>query len=225
MGIETALLIGGGLIGNYISSQGAKKAAAAQAKGIQNATAQSAQTQQDLYAQGQQAVQPYAQAGTQALSQFQGMLTPEGRGNFAQQYTQGPGYEQELARAEEASLRGSSAMGNMRAGAGAAAFQAVQPQLINQAYGQQMQGLQGLMQQGAGFAGQTAGLATGVGQSVGGTQFQGGVAATQPQYQADTAMSDYWGNAVGTVAGAGADYFGGLNAPTQVYNNGGSYGR
>ena len=58
MGIETALLVGGGLIGNYISSQGAKKAAAAQAKGIQNATAQSAQTQQDLYAQGQQAVQP-----------------------------------------------------------------------------------------------------------------------------------------------------------------------
>ena len=225
MGIETALLVGGGLIGNYISSQGAKKAAAAQAQQIQGAADQSAATQQAMYQQGQQATQPYAQAGTQALNQYQQNLTPQGRANFAQEYTQGPGYQQELARAEEASLRGSSAMGNMRAGSGAAAFQAIQPQLINQAYGQQMQGLQGLMGQGAGMAGQTAGLATGVGQSVGGTQFQGGIAASQPQYQANTAMSDYWGNAVGTVGGAGADYFAGINAPTQVYNNGGSYGR
>ena len=190
MGIETALLIGGGLIGNYISSQGAKKAAAAQAQGITDATG-AANAYRD----------PYNQAGTAAMAQYQQNLTPQGRANFAQEYTQGPGYEQELARAEEASLRGSSAMGNMRAGAGATAFQAVQPQLINQAYGQQMQGLQGLMQQGSNMANASAG-----------TAYQGGVAATNPQYQADTAMPNFWGNAVGTVAGAGADYFSGLNA-------------
>ena len=225
MGIETALLVGGGLIGNYISSQGAKKAAQAQANQIQGAADQSAATQQNLYNQGQQATQPYAQAGTQALGQFQNLLTPQGQADFSQQYTQGPQYQQLQQQAEEATLRGASATGGLRTGQSNVALSSIAPQLINQAYGQQLQGLQGLMGQGAGFAGQTAGLATGVGTNVGNTQYQGGVSATVPQYQANTAMTDFWGNAIGSVGGAGADYFSGLNAPTQVYNNGGSYGR
>jgi len=189
------LAIGAGLgaIGNLFQAGAAKKQAQATADAYRQGQGQI----QDYYNQGQQAIQPYAQAGTQALNQYQQAISPQGRANFAQEYTQGPGYEQELARAEETQLRGGSALGNNRTGAGAVAFQGVQPQLINQAYGQQLQGLQGLMQQGAGFAGQTAGLAPQVGQQLA----QYGVGQGQAQGQANSAYGNMFGTTLGQLGG------------------------
>jgi hypothetical protein len=222
MGIETALLVGGGLVGNYIQKQGEKKAAEAQAQGIQAATDRSIQAQQDYYRQGQTAVRPYQQSGKQALAGIQNLMTTEGQNQFAQDYTSGPMFQQFQQQAEDAALRSASATGGMRTGQTGVALSSIAPQLINQAYQQRLQGLQGLMQQGAASAGQTAGLATGVGTNIGGTAYGGGVAATQPQYAADTAMSDFYGNAVSTLGGVGYDYF----APTQVSTSPGQkYGR
>lgn len=222
MGIETALLVGGGLIGNYISSKGKQKAAAAQAQGIQNAANQSAETQQQMYQQGQQAVRPYQEAGKVGLQGYQNLLTPEGMGQFASDYTQGPMYQMLQQQAEDATLRNASATGGLRTGQSNVALSTIAPQLINQAYNQQLQGFGTLMNQGAQSAGQTAGLATNVGVNVGNTQYQGGVAATQPQYAADTAMSDFYGNAVQSLGGLGYNQF----APTQVMTRPGqTYGR
>lgn len=227
MGIETALLVGGGLVGNYIKKKGDQKAAAAQSQGIADATAQSAQTQMDMYNQGQQAVQPYQQAGAQSLEQMQGLMTQQGQNQFAQDYTQGPMFQQFQNQAEQATLRNASATGGLRTGQSNVALATIAPQLINQAYQQKMQGLQGMASMGAQSAGQTAGLATNVGSNVGQTQYGGGFAATQPQYAADTSMSNYWGDAVGTLGGLGYDAVSQFkNAPTNVMTRPGqTYGR
>jgi hypothetical protein len=205
MGIETALLVGGGLVGNYIKSQGAKKAAAAQAQGITAATDAA-----NAYRQ------PYVQAGTEALGGYQSLLTPQGQADFATEYTSGPMYQMMQQQAEDATLRGASATGGLRTGQANVALSSIAPQLINQAYGQQMQGLQALMGQGYGAAEGSAG-----------TAYQGGVAATQPQYSADTAMSNYFGDAVSTLGGVGYDAFSAPKLqPTQVYSRPGqTYGR
>ena len=222
MGIETALLVGGGLIGNYISNKGKQKAAAAQAQGIQDATNAGVQSQQDMYAKGQQAVQPYQQAGQEGLQGFQSLMTPQGQADFANQYTQGPMYQMMQQQAEDATLRNASATGGLRTGQSNVALSSITPQLINQAYNQQLQGFGTLMNQGAQSAGQTAGLATGVGANVGNMQYGGGVAATEPQYSADTAMSDFYGNAVQSLGGVGYNQF----APTKVMTRPGqTYGR
>lgn len=222
MGIETALLVGGGLIGSYVSSKGKKKAAQQQANAIKTAAETSAATQQNMFEQGQQATAPYREAGAQAMQGFQNMLTPEGQAQFANQYTQGPMFEMMRDQAEQATARSASATGGLRTGAANVALSSIAPQLINQAYGQQMQGLQGLMSQGASAAGQTAGIAPNVGANIGSTQYQGGVAASQPQYQANTAMTDYYGNAVQSLGGLGYNQF----APTEVMTRPGqTYGR
>jgi len=222
MGIETALLVGGGLIGNYISSKGKQKAAAQQAKDIQAGADKSSQTQMDMYNQGQLATQLSRQAGEQALQGYQNLLTPEGQAQFATDYTQGPMYQMLQDQAEQATLRGASATGGLRTGQSNVALSTIAPQLINQAYGQQMQGFGNLMSQGEGAAGQTAVLATGTGTNVGSTQYSGAVAASQPQYQANTAMSDFYGDAVQSLGGLGYNQF----APTKVMSRPGqTYGR
>jgi len=227
MGIETALLVGGGLIGSYIKSRGEKKAAQAAAQGITDATAQSAETQQAMFEQGQQAVQPYQQAGEESLQDLQGLMTPQGQAQFARQYAAGPQFQQFQEQAEQAALRNASATGGLRTDGTNVALASIAPQLINQAYEQRMQGLQGLTQQGAQSVGQTAQLATGVGANVGGTQYSGGVAATQPQFAADTAMSNFAGDAFSSLGGLGYDQITNSKmAPTQVMTRPGqTYGR
>jgi hypothetical protein len=194
---------------------------------IKDAAAQSAQTQQQMFEQGQAATAPYRQAGEDALTQMQGLMTPEGAGRFAQQYTQSPIYKALQEQAEQATLRGASATGGLRTGGANVALSSIAPQLINQAYGHRMQGLQGLTAQGASAAGQTAGIAPNVGTNIGSTQYQGGVAAAGPQFEADTAMSGFLGDAISTIGGVGADaYSNFMNAPTQVATRPGqTYGR
>jgi len=216
MGIE--VMLGGlalGAVGNAIKSGGEKRAAQRQADSIQNASDQSAATQQQMYEQGQQATQPYAQAGTEALSQMQGLTTPEGQADFYNQYTQGPQYQQMQQQAEQSTLRNASATGGLRTGQSNVALASIAPQLMNNAYSQQMQGLQGLASQGAGIAGQAAGLATNVGTNVGGTQYQGGVNASAPQYQANTATSNMLGNTMGQLGGFALNQGVNMMAPTK----------
>lgn len=216
MGIE--VMLGGlalGAVGNAIKSQGQKRAAQNQADAIQAASDQSAATQQQMYQQGQQATQPYAQAGTQALGQMQSLMTPEGQSEFYNQYTQGPAYQMAQQQAEQATLRNASATGGLRTGQANVALSSIAPQLMSNAYSQQMAGLQGLASQGAGIAGQTAGLATGVGSNVGGTQYQGGYNATIPQYQANTATSGMIGDTMGQLGGFGLNQGINMMAPTK----------
>jgi hypothetical protein len=223
-------MIGGmalGAVGNVISGIGQKNAANKQARAMTAAGQQSAETQRMMYEQGQQAVQPYAQAGQQALGQFQGLLTPQGQADFTQQYTQSPQFQMMQQQAEEATLRNASATGGLRTGQSKVALSSIAPQLINQAYGQQMQGLQGLYQQGAGLAGQSAGLAANVGQNIAGTQYGAAQGAANAQYQGNTAMTNMLGNTLGQIGGMGLNY--GINqmyAPTQVSTRPGqTYGR
>lgn len=206
MGIETALIagVGGSLIGNYFKSKGEQKGAAAKARGITAATEAS-----------NLRLQPYAQAGTQSLEELQGLMTPEGQAQFATDYRAGPQYQQFQEQAELSALRNASATGGMRTGQTGVALSTIDPQLINTALDKRMQGLQALTAQGANVAGQQAG-----------TTFQGGMAATAPQYAADTSMSNFAGNALSTLSGLGFDAYAQGMAPTQVMTRPGqTYGR
>lgn len=205
MGIETALLVGGGIVGNYIKSRGEQRAARNQARGIQAATDAA-----NAYRQ------PYTEAGTQALEQYQGLMTPEGQATFAEQYTKGPMFQALQKQAEDATLRAASATGGLRTGQSNVALSTIAPQLIDQAYSKQLAGLQGLMNQGYNAATGSAN-----------TAYQGGVSATQPQYAADTAMTDFYGNAASTLGGVGYDAFKpAMLEPTQVMTRPGqTYGR
>lgn len=190
MGIETALLAGGGLVGEYITAQGEKKAAAAQAAGITAAGAEANQLRQ-----------PYMEAGTGALQGYQELLTPEGQAQFAEQYTSGPMYGMLQEQAEDAMLRRASATGNMRTGEAKAGLATIAPQLIGTAYANQMQGYLPLINQGATM---TTGAAN--------TAYNAGVSATDPQYQASTAMPNFYGSSIKSLGGLGYD----LTAPNEA---------
>lgn len=227
MGIETGLLLAGGLVGNYIKNKGAQKAAAAQAAGINQATQQSAQTQQQMFQEGQQATQGYRQRGEEAGQQFQGLLTNQGQADFATGYMQGPMYQMLEDRAIQNNLKAASATGGLRTGQSGVALSTIAPELIQREYVNRLQGLNTLQGYGANAAGQTASLSTGVGTNIGNTQYQGGVASTVPQYNADTAMTNFYGDAVSTLGGFGYDQLGAMkNMPTQVMTRPGqTYGR
>jgi hypothetical protein len=227
MGIEAALLVGGGLVGNYINSKGKQKAAAQQASGIRDATSQSLQTQERMFNQGQEATQGYRDRGEWAGDQYKGLMSPQGQGDFASQYTQGPMFQMFEKQAEKSALRNASATGGLRTGQTNVALASIAPQLIQKAYMDKLQGLNALQGYGANAAGQTASLATGVGSNMGNTQYQGGVAATNPQYDANTAMSNFYGDAVSTLGGVGYDAMSAPKLqPTQIYTRPGqTYGR
>lgn len=190
------LLAGGaalGGIGNLISGGAAKKNAQAQAQGY----AQGAQTLQDMYQEGQQATQPYREGGEQAFAQAQQLQSPEGRAQFLSQYGNSAEGQYNAEQAEQAMLRNASATGGLRTGQANVALGAIQPQLANQAYNQQFQGLQSLYQPGFQASMQTAGLAPQVGQQTGQFQVGGG----QAQGSADSAMGNAWGNTLGQFGG------------------------
>lgn len=205
MGIETGLLAGGALVGNYIKSKGEQRAAANAAKGIATATTEANQLRQ-----------PYIQAGEGALQGYQDLLTPEGQAQFAEQYTQGPMYQMLRKEAEDAALRNASATGGLRTGQTGVALSTIAPQLIQQQYQNQMQGYMPLINQGSSNANTAAN-----------TIYSGGIAATTPQMAADTAMSGVYGDAVSTLGGVGYDAVSSYkNAPTQVFKRPGqTYGR
>jgi hypothetical protein len=190
-------LLGGGAvlggIGNLISGGAKKKAAQAQAQGY----AQAGQGLQDMYNQGQLATQPYRQGAEQAYGQMQQLQSPEGRAGFLADYSGSAEGQYNAQQAEDAYLRNASATGGMRTGQANVAVGSIQPQLANQAYNQQFQGLQQLAQPGMQMASQTAGLAPQVGQQMG--QFSVGQGGAQGQ--ANSAMGNAIGNTMGQFGG------------------------
>ena len=191
------LLAGGavlGGIGNLISGRADKNAATAQAAGYE----QAGQTLQDLYNQGQQGTQLYRQGAEQAFGQLQQLQSPEGRAGFLADYSGSQEGQFNAQQAEEAMLKHASATGGLRTGQTNVALGQIQPALANQAYNQQFQGLQSLMQPGFQASMQTAGLAPQVGQQLG----QFGANQGTATGQGISAM----GNAVGNTFGQ----FGGL---------------
>lgn len=224
MGIEAALIGGGlGLVGNLIKSNAQKRASQQMA----NSTGQAIDLQRQMFEQGQAATSPYRQAGQQALGQFQGLMTPQGQAQFAQEYTQGPMFGMLQDQAEQATLRNASATGGLRTGQANVALSSIAPQLINQAYGQQLQGLQSLMGQGYGAASQTAGLAPQVGAQLGGLTMQQGSQQAMANTAMQSGLADTLGQFGGLMVAQGLDnYYGGRYAPTQTFSRAGqTFGR
>lgn len=197
MPLPLAALVGGGAIlgglGNLIAGSGQKKAAQAQAAGI----GRGMDAYQDYYQQGQAQLQPYQQAGADALSQYQNLLSTEGQGDFYNQYMQSPMFQAMQSQAEDAALRNASATGGLRTGQSNVALASIAPQLANQAYGQQMAGLQSLYGTGYGAASTGANMAQNTGANMANMYAQqGGFKG-----QAAAAMPMAFGNTMGQLGG------------------------
>lgn len=187
MGIGAAIIGGGlGLIGNIIQGSSQKK------------SADKAMTeQQRQFDAGQAATQGIRESGDVARGQYEQLMTPQGQTDFYNQYSQGPQFQMMRDQMQEQSAKASSAMGNLRSGQAHVAFGEVAPNLMNQAYGQRMQGLQHLTNLGAGASGQTANLGYNMGQNM------GGYAGTSAG-----AMGNAFGQSLGQVGGIIADQMG-----------------
>lgn len=194
--LPLAGILGGaalGAVGNLIAGGGQKAAAQAQAAGIQRG----ADAYQDYYQQGQQQLQPWQQAGTDALGQYQNLMTTQGQGDFYNEYMNSPMFQAMRAQAEDANLRAASATGGLRTGQTGVALSSIAPQLANQAYSQQLSGLQGLMNTGYGASTTGAGMAQNAGANLANMYGQQGIA----RGNAASAMPMAFGNTAGQLGG------------------------
>jgi len=104
-----AVAIGGStLIGAYIGSKAAKKAAKAQVKGAGQAT----QAQLEMYYQSREDLAPWREGGEWALGELRALIEA-GPG----EYTESPGYQFRLGEGIKARERGAAAKGNVLSGA------------------------------------------------------------------------------------------------------------
>lgn len=103
---------------------------------------------------------------------------PTGQQAMMDQAKASPFYQSQLETGREATARLGAGQGGFRGGSTATDVVGYEQNLANQAYQQQLQGLQGLAQMPS-TAGQTAGMMSGIGQTLG----QGQIAAAQAQQQ------------------------------------------
>lgn len=144
-------LIGG--VTNVIGSVTGANAAASAAKKAGGIQADAAQSGID---QIRELLSPFIGAGTQALGSQQALLGLSGQGAqqaAIQALQQSPFFTAQLQRGENSILQNASATGGLRGGNTQAALAQFAPQLLGQAYQQQLQGLGGLSGQGLSAAG------------------------------------------------------------------------
>lgn len=124
MSAVATAIVGGSLVGSYITSQGAQSAANTQAGAA-------TQNQQAVLQAGQQASNldlgainqansyfaPYTQLGTASAGQLQNLLTGAGNGNAQQALQNMPGYQFQLRQGLEATQNGFAAKGLGSSGA------------------------------------------------------------------------------------------------------------
>lgn len=136
-------VVGGSLVGGYVQSKAAGKAADVQAATSQ----QGMQVQQQQFDVLQKNLQPYMQAGQSALAGQQALLGLSGQQQQADAIAQLAQSPQMLAmqqQGESAILQNAAATGGLRGGNVQAALGQFRPQLLNQLIQQQFGNLGGL---------------------------------------------------------------------------------
>jgi hypothetical protein len=106
MGIETAVMAGGSILGGVLGGKGAKKAAKAEVALGREALA----LQKQMYEQGRADLAPWREAGGQAIGQGLAMLQP------GYDHTTSPGYDFRYSEGQRAVESGAAAKGMLMSG-------------------------------------------------------------------------------------------------------------
>ena len=189
-----------------MSSNASESAAQTQANSANAAT----QAQLQMYNQNVQRLSPWTNAGSSALGSLQGMMPQLTQQFGAAQYQQSPGYQWQLGQGTQAITDAASATGGVNSGNTLKALMGYGQGLANQDFYQAQNAYQnwqnqtynmysGLSNTGANAAGQTAGIGTQVGQSVGNNMIGAGNALAAGQVGSANAI----GNSLSSVGNLG----------------------
>lgn len=180
-------------------------------RGQQNAAREGMDMQERMFNQQLDLLEPYRQAGQQGLESLQGIAgQPLDRQAELSQYYQSPEFAQMSGVARNQQLAASEATGGLGSTSTGNALASIAPQLgqsyLAQRAGQQQDiynQLSGLANIGLSGAGAQAAYAGNYGNNMANSLNQS--AAQQAQARLGTA--NMWGNTIGSIAGAGFNYF------------------
>ena len=180
--------VGGGLTGQT-AADASSEAAAIQAAQQQKGLDYLMQTEETPQAVRQGAYQGLA--GVYGIDPTTGTYTGDfsGQQNLINQAQASPYYQSQIDTGTENVMRNANVTGGLRGGGGVADIAGFESNLLNQAYNQQLQGLQGL----AGTPSQAGAISQGYGQ-IGQTQAQGQIGAAQAQQQGFNNLLNFGGN-------------------------------
>jgi hypothetical protein len=191
----------GTAVAGYLGSQSSKSASETQAEAAVEGAETSAEAQMQMFREGQAATAPWRAAGQEALGalgDIYGVRTPvtidqetgavtewqdPSYERAMERFQTSPGYQFQLDEAAKASDLAASARGMSLSGQQIRRLQDISQGQAQMEFGKYTQGLQSLAGVGQSSAGQTAGLATGVGGNVGQTLGQGYSAAGAAEAQ------------------------------------------
>lgn len=209
--IATAV-VGGAVIGGYMSSKAQKSAAKSASKAQIESSEASVAEQKRQFDKLQELLAPYVAAGTGGTD-LQGSLTAQQqllglRGAEAQRQAidaiaQGPEMAALIAQGENAILQNASATGGLRGGNVQAALGQFRPQILNQLIDQQYERLGGLTRIGQASAAGTGAAGMESANMISNLLAQQGAAQAGKAIAGGQAQAQFWGginNSIGTLA-------------------------
>ena len=191
-------VVGGGLIGGYLASEGAQDAADIQAQGIREGQ----EAEERMFERALELQEPYREAGYRAIEGLENLATPRGRAVSLQEYYSSPEYDAMRQESEEAILRSQSAIGGLRSGSSYEALDAIAPELGQNYLANQYNQLTGLANLGMGAASQGAQGA----QYLGSQTSRALSSQARAQSDARLARGNLYADIAGTLGGIGYTY-------------------
>lgn len=211
--MPVAAVVGGSLLGGYMSSKGQKSAANTAAAAQTQASELSIEEQRRQFDALQGLMKPYVDAGTQGLTGQQNLLGLNGANQQQQAIdaiNNSPAMQTYLQQGENALLQNASATGGLRGGNTQQALSQFRPQLLNQLINQQFQNLGGITSIGQNAAAGVGNAGMQSANNIGNLLGNAGDAQAGAAIARGQANSQMWGgvtNAIGQIGGA---YMGGL---------------
>ena len=207
MSAVATAVVGGAVVGGYMSSKASKKASKTAADAQTQSAQLAAEEQQRQFDAIQELLKPYTQAGTGALAAQQNLLGLNGA-DEQQRAIDAIGASPQMAalmkQGEDAILQNASATGNLRGGNTQAALAQFRPQLLSQLIQQQYQNLGGITSVGQNAAAMTGNAGMQTGNAIAANLNQAGAAAAGSALAAGKADAQMWsgfGNSVGMLGG------------------------
>lgn len=212
-GIATAV-IGGAVIGGYMSSEAMEDAAGTAAQAEMEASDRSIEEQKRQFDKFQELLKPYVSSGTTALSQQQALLGLGGsdvQEEAIRRLEQSPQFGALVNQGEEAILQNASATGGLRGGNTQAALAQFRPSMLAQLIESQYQKLGNLSSLGQSSAAGVGNAGLSTANNVQAALTNSGMAQAQAALTTGTAKAQMWGDvagSLGTVAGMSDKTFG-----------------
>lgn len=207
MSAVATAVVGGAVIGGYMSSQASKKAAKTAADAQTQSAELASAEQQRQFDAVQALLKPYVDSGNSSLTAQMNMLGLNG--NAAQQDSineikNSSQFAQLNAQGQDAILQNASATGGLRSGNTNAALAQFSPALLNQLIQQRYANLSGITSLGQNAAAMTGNAGMQTGNSIAANLNQAGAAAAGSALAAGKADAQMWsgvGNSVGMLGG------------------------